>query len=75
MSEDGRLVRDEDFDKIKLWFFRDLSGEQRLKLFRLIGWPVAEMDTNAAQMFALKSILGKTPTIKAAPEVKRTHHG
>lgn len=75
MSESARVVRDEDFNKIKLWFFRDLNDDQRLKLFGLLGWPVEEMPTHGAQDFALRSVLGRTPTVKAAPEVKRTHHG
>lgn len=73
MSDEGRPVRDSDFGKIRLWFFRDLSDDQRLKLFSLLGWPVEEMPTHGAQDFALRSIMGKTPTVKAAHEVKRTH--
>jgi len=73
MSAPIRLVREADAERIKLWFFRDISEDQRLKLFSLLGWPVEEMTTQASQLFSLRSILGQTTTVVAAPEVKRTH--
>lgn len=44
--------------KLSLWFFRDLSGEQRGKLFGLFGMNDAQKDTNHGyQAMALKQVL------------------
>lgn len=41
----------------RLWFFRDLSSEQRLKLFSLAGLPVDEIgETHGHQHVALKLV-------------------
>lgn len=73
VDEPHRAIRAVDARRIKLWFFRDLSDDQRLKMFSLLGWPVEEMETQSSQMFALRSVIGLTPNVVAAPEVKRTH--
>lgn len=44
--------------KIGLWFFRDMSDEQRLKLFSLFEMPVDELQTHSAQRLALDHVLG-----------------
>jgi hypothetical protein len=44
-------------DVVKLWFFRDLNDEQRLKLFGLFGLPVDEIGSNQGhQSIALRHI-------------------
>jgi len=43
---------------LRLWFFRDLSSEQRNKLFSLAGYPVDEIgDNHGRQTLALKHFL------------------
>lgn len=45
-------------EKIELWFFRDMSGDQRLALFSLFGMPVDEIgQTHGHQRIALRRIL------------------
>ncbi|MDI6835410.1 MAG: hypothetical protein QMD99_06815 [Rhizobiaceae bacterium] len=45
---------------LKLWFFRDLSDEQRLKLFALFGLPVDEIGkSHGRQEIALRDITRK----------------
>lgn len=47
-------------DQIKLWFFRDLNNQQRLKLFSLFGLPVDEIgNVHGRQMIALRHIAEK----------------
>jgi len=47
-------------EQIKLWFFRDLNDEQRLKLFGLFGLPVGEIgNIQGRQMIALRHIAEK----------------
>lgn len=47
-------------DKLKLWFFRDLSDEQRLKLFALFGLPGDEIGkVHGRQEIALRHITQK----------------
>ncbi|QXZ80336.1 hypothetical protein [Rhizobium sp. L51/94] len=44
-------------DTIKLWFFRDLHDDQRLKLFGLFGLPVDEIGNHhGRQLIALRHI-------------------
>lgn len=44
--------------KLELWFFRDMSDEQRLKLFVIFGMPVDEIGkTHGHQRIALRRIL------------------
>lgn len=51
--------------KFHLWFFRDMSSEQRLALFRLFGMPVDEIgETHGHQRIALNDVLRLFP---AAP--------
>jgi len=44
--------------KLKLWFFRDLTDDQRLKLFGLHGLRLNELSTHGAQMKAFDWIFG-----------------
>lgn len=44
----------EAFDKLKLWFFRDLDNPQRNKFFALFGYP--ESKTHGVQMAQLRSL-------------------
>lgn len=47
-------------ETLKLWFFRDLNDEQRLKLFGLFGLPVDEIgNVHGRQTIALQHIVGK----------------
>lgn len=47
-------------DALKLWFFRDLTDEQRLKLFGLFGLPVDEIGkVHGRQAIALRHIIQK----------------
>ena len=43
--------------RLRLWFFRELSDEQRLSLFKLTGMPVAELRAQGHQLLALKHII------------------
>jgi len=53
----------EAFDKIRLWFFRDLTESQRLKLFLLFGLPVAEIDgSHERQLRALEHVTAPQPS-------------
>lgn len=40
-------------EKFQLWFFKDLTDEQRLKLFRINGLPVGESMTLGHQQAML----------------------
>lgn len=45
-------------DTLKLWFFRDLNDDQRLKLFGLFGLPVDEIgNVHGMQTKALAHIM------------------
>lgn len=47
-------------DTLKLWFFRDLTDDQRLKLFSLFGLPVGEIgNVHGRQTVALDHIASK----------------
>lgn len=53
---DGRMVS-RAWKKFELWFFRDVSDEQRLKLFSLFGLPVDEIGkSHGHQSIALKHV-------------------
>lgn len=43
-------------DKFKLWFFRDLSSDQRKKLFGVFGMPMDQLDTHGSQALALRHL-------------------
>ena len=47
--------------KFKLWFFRDLSDEQRLALFKLHGLPTDEINTHATQRMCLDHLFATPP--------------
>ena len=38
-----------EMSKLRLWFFRDISSEQRTKLFLLAGVPADGTETHATQ--------------------------
>lgn len=46
-----------EYERIKLWFFRDLNHETRLKLFRLVGYPIDESDAMHVQAKLLSRLL------------------
>ena len=56
-------VRGVDLSKLKLWFFRDLTDEQRLKLFRLHGYPVEEITSLSFQQLAFTNLVAPSPPI------------
>ncbi len=63
-------------ERLKLWFFRDLSSEQRLKLFGLLGMPVEEIgDIHGHQTKAFRHmLLALRPSVKKLewpPEIRR----
>jgi hypothetical protein len=52
--------------RLHLWFFRDLTGEQRLGLFKLCGYPVDELPTHAVQEVSLRHLVGQLAARRAA---------
>lgn len=61
-------------EKFRLWFFRDLNDDQRLKLFGLFGVPVNEVGPNhGRQSIALQDVMhnlvetDRSAAISAAP--------
>jgi len=55
--------------KLELWFFRDLSDEQRLALFRLFGMPVDEIGrVHSHQQKVLRRILAASPAVPSSVE-------
>lgn len=64
-------------EALKLWFFRDLSDEQRLKLFALFGLPVDEIGKlHGRQAIALRHITLKLVELvrdKTAPPPPENH--
>lgn len=61
-------------EKISLWFFRDLTNEQRIKLFGVFGFDSNELATanHGLQRKLLKSILGAQPADATAQPVDLT---
>jgi len=53
-------------ERLKLWFFRDLSDEQRWKLFRLNELPAEGNETHAVQSKMLKHVLA---ALRSSPAV------
>jgi hypothetical protein len=51
--------------KLSLWFFRDLTDDQRFKLFQLFGMPDAEITNQGYQAMALSNVVR---LLSAAPE-------
>lgn len=47
------------YNKFKLWFFKDLTDEQRLRLFALHDYPVKGMESLSLQSMVLDHLLGK----------------
>ena len=55
---DNQNLAEQAGRKVSLWFFRDLSGEQRGKLFSLFGMTDAMKDVNHAyQAMALTQVI------------------
>lgn len=50
-----------NYNKFKLWFFRDLNDAQRLKLFALHSYPIKGMESQNLQAMVLDHLLGKGP--------------
>ncbi|QWY83249.1 hypothetical protein [Rhizobium phage RHph_X2_25] len=48
--------------KIELWFFRDMSVCQRLRLFSLFGFPVHELSNHGVQSIALRRVVSMLST-------------
>lgn len=63
------------YDKLKLWFFRDLTDYQRRQLFSVFGMPVDEIGySHGKQEVALRHavrslITAKPDTTPPAPQV------
>lgn len=53
--------------KLELWFFRDMSDEQRLKLLALFGLAVKGSETHGAQKLALRRILSSLAPLYVTP--------
>lgn len=65
LTAEKRVTR----DRLKLWFFRDLSSEQRLKLFGLMGMPIDEIwHTHGHQKIAFDSTLQSLSTQQSMGE-------
>ncbi len=45
------------WDRLKLWFFRETTNEQRGKLFSLFGWPADQAKTHAIQERLLRRVI------------------
>lgn len=43
-------------DTFELWFFRDLTEDQRMSLFRLAGLPVEEIVSQAAERLSIRYV-------------------
>jgi len=55
-------------EKLRLWFFRDMSDEQRLKLFSLFGLPTDEIgESHGHQSIALKHVLSALDRTTLSP--------
>lgn len=56
-----------EYDKqVQLWFFRELTSDQRLALFKLCGLPVDEIGhTHSHQRLCLKRVLRRTGQLVA----------
>lgn len=56
-----------ELEKLELWFFRDLSDEQRLKLFALYGMPVDEIgNVHGRQRPALRRVVNALSALSPA---------
>ena len=44
-------------DRVKLWFFRDMTDAQRIDLLVLFGFPAVELRTHGAQVHGLRHVL------------------
>lgn len=65
------------YDKLKLWFFRDLTDYQRRQLFSVFGMPVDEIGySHGKQEHALRhvvrSLIMTKPDTAPAPQVTPT---
>lgn len=55
-------------EKLKLWFFRDLSNGERIKLFRLFGMPADDLPNDGAQARAFQYVLAALAPSDAEPD-------
>lgn len=55
-------------DTFELWFFRDLTEEQRMSLFRLAGLPVEEIVSQAAERLSIRYVTNTLTKQPAASE-------
>ncbi len=51
-SNDAQKAR----DRVKLWFFRDMTDAQRIELLKLFGLPADELGTHGAQAHGLRHV-------------------
>lgn len=65
------VTLDQGRSKLGLWFFRDLSDEQRFKLFRLFGMPDAETANHGYQAMALSHVVRLLATTPSAEPRER----
>lgn len=61
-----QMTGSEAVGKLCLWFFRDLSDEQRRTLFGLFGMPLGEINNHGMQTKALRHVVS---AIKASPQL------
>lgn len=57
-SESAQKAR----DRVKLWFFRDMTDAQRIELLKLFGFQADELGTHGAQMHGLRHIFDALST-------------
>lgn len=51
------MLPEETYARIRLWFFRDLSEDQRMHLFALCGFPVPEVRNQMIEAVCLDWII------------------
>ncbi|KRB22713.1 hypothetical protein [Mesorhizobium sp. Root172] len=65
MTQDAKALDARGLEKVQLWFFRDISDEQRLALFSIFGMPVDEIGkVHGHQRRALKHVLGTLSALR-----------
>lgn len=61
-------------ERLQLWFFRDLSSDQRTALLRLVYYPAKDFDTHSSQQIAfmhmLQSLRSQPAGVRVAEDMK-----
>ena len=58
-------------DRVKLWFFRDLTDAQRVELLKLFEFPADETDTSGAQTHGLRHVFDTLSVARVTVDVLR----